>query len=52
MSGPAREPTPSVDLSEVAGEPTEQSLAAEQHQVGDEPDPPAGGDLVPEDDAQ
>ncbi len=42
------EEPPALDLSEVAEEPGEESIARERDIVGDEP----GGDTVPEDDAQ
>ena len=47
MSQNPEEP-PALDLSEVANESGEQSIAEEQDIVGDEP----GGDTVPEDSAQ
>ena len=47
MSQNPEEP-PALDLSEVANEPGEESIAEEQDIVGDEP----GGDTVPEDSAQ
>ena len=48
MSEQNDEKPPALDLSEVADEPGEESIAEEHEIVGDEP----GGDTVPEDDAQ
>ena len=48
MSEQNADQPPSLDLSETAEAPTEESIAEEKAIVGDEP----GGDTVPEDDAQ
>ncbi|WKN47096.1 hypothetical protein [Nocardioides sp. Arc9.136] len=48
MSEHSDEVPPALDLSEVADEPADESVAEEQDIVGDGP----GGDTVPEDDAQ
>ncbi len=45
------ETPPALDLSEVANEPAEKSIAEEREVVGDEPGGDVGG-TVPEDDAQ
>lgn len=47
----AAETPPALDMSEVAQEPAEESIAEEREVVGDEPGGEAGG-TVPEDDAQ
>lgn len=48
MSEHADESQPQIDLSQVAKEPPQESVAAERESTGDGPE----GGLVPEDDAQ